>query len=149
MHITAIHYVMILMVLKYIRPILTPNGAMNDLVEEETAGSLTETLKDASVMAAQLSQHGGYHGHRHGRYGDRGGRCEDCGGPSGPSGHSGSSGSGNSPKSKCIYCKLTPILQLHAKSGIVHRWEKTTMSAFVSSVGSQDTSQSIVSPTNI
>jgi len=45
--------------------------------------------------------------------------------------------------------KLTAILQMHAESGNVLRREETTMSAFVSSAGSQATSKSIVSPTNV
>jgi hypothetical protein len=45
--------------------------------------------------------------------------------------------------------KLTAILQIHAESGNALRGEETTMSAFVSSEGSQDTSKSIASPTNV
>jgi len=45
--------------------------------------------------------------------------------------------------------KLTAILQMHAESGTALRREETTMSAFVSSVGFQDTSKSIASPTSI
>ena len=45
--------------------------------------------------------------------------------------------------------KLTAILQMHAESGNVLRREQTPMSAFVSSAGSQDTSKSIASPTNV
>ena len=45
--------------------------------------------------------------------------------------------------------KLTVILQLHAESGNALRREETAMSAFVSSAGSQDTSKSIASPTNV
>jgi len=45
--------------------------------------------------------------------------------------------------------KLTAILQMHAESGNALRKEETTMSAFVSSAGSQDTSKSIASPTNV
>ena len=44
--------------------------------------------------------------------------------------------------------KLTAILQMHAGSAYVHSREETMMSAFVSSVGSQDTSKLIVSPTS-
>jgi len=44
--------------------------------------------------------------------------------------------------------QLTAILQMHAGSAYVLRREETTMSAFVSSVGSQDTSKLIVSPTS-
>jgi len=45
--------------------------------------------------------------------------------------------------------KLTAILQMHAESGNALRREETMMSAFASSAGSQDTSKSIASPTNI
>ena len=45
--------------------------------------------------------------------------------------------------------KLTAILRMHAESGNALRREETTMSAFVSSAGSQDTSKSIASPTNV
>jgi len=45
--------------------------------------------------------------------------------------------------------KLKVILQMHAESGNVPRREETTMSAFISSAGSQDTSKSIASPTSI
>jgi hypothetical protein len=45
--------------------------------------------------------------------------------------------------------KLTAILQMHAESGNALRKEETMMSAFVSSAGSQDTSKSIASPTNV
>jgi hypothetical protein len=45
--------------------------------------------------------------------------------------------------------KLTAILQMHAESGNEFRREETPMSAFVSSAGSQDTSKSIASPTNV
>jgi len=44
--------------------------------------------------------------------------------------------------------KLTAILQMHAESGNVLSRKKTTMSAFVSTAGSHDTSKSIVSHTN-
>ena len=45
--------------------------------------------------------------------------------------------------------KLTAILQMHAESGNVLRREETTISAFASSAGSQATSKSIASPTNV
>jgi hypothetical protein len=45
--------------------------------------------------------------------------------------------------------QLTAILQMHAESGNALRREETTMTAFVSSAGSQDTSKSIASPTNV
>jgi hypothetical protein len=45
--------------------------------------------------------------------------------------------------------KLTAIRQMHAESGNALRREETTMSAFVSSVGSQAMSKSIASPTNV
>ena len=45
--------------------------------------------------------------------------------------------------------KLTAILQMHAESGNALRREETTMSAFVSSAGFQDTSKSIASPTSV
>jgi hypothetical protein len=45
--------------------------------------------------------------------------------------------------------KLTAILQTHAESGNAFRREDTLMSAFISSAGSQDTSKSIASPTNV
>jgi len=48
--------------------------------------------------------------------------------------------------------KLTAILQMHAGSGNAPRREETmeeTTSAFVSSAGSQATSKSIASPTNV
>ena len=45
--------------------------------------------------------------------------------------------------------KLTAILQMHAGSGNALRREETTMSAFASSAGSQVTSKSIASPTNV
>ena len=48
--------------------------------------------------------------------------------------------------------KLTAILQMHAGSRNAPRREETTeemTSAFVSSAGSQATSKSIVSPTNV
>jgi hypothetical protein len=44
---------------------------------------------------------------------------------------------------------LTAILQMHDESGNVLRREETTMRTFISSVGSQDTSKWIVSPTNV
>jgi hypothetical protein len=48
--------------------------------------------------------------------------------------------------------KLTAFLQMHAGSGNVPRRKETTeemTTAFVSSVGSQTTSKSIASPTNV
>jgi hypothetical protein len=45
--------------------------------------------------------------------------------------------------------KLTTIRQMHAECGNALRREETTMSAFVSCVGSQATSKSIASPTNV
>jgi hypothetical protein len=45
--------------------------------------------------------------------------------------------------------KLTAILQMHAGSGNALRREETMMSAFASNAGSQDTSKSIASPTNL
>jgi hypothetical protein len=45
--------------------------------------------------------------------------------------------------------KMTAILQMQAESGNALRMEETTMSALVSSAGSQDTSKSIASPTNV
>jgi hypothetical protein len=45
--------------------------------------------------------------------------------------------------------KLTTILQMHAESGNALRRKETTMSAFVSSAGFQDTSKSIASPTSV
>jgi hypothetical protein len=45
--------------------------------------------------------------------------------------------------------KLTAILQMHAESGNLLRREETTMSAFTSSAGSQATSKSTASPTNV
>ena len=48
--------------------------------------------------------------------------------------------------------KLTAILPMHAASGHAPRREETseqTMSTFVSSAGSQATSKSIASPTNV
>jgi hypothetical protein len=45
--------------------------------------------------------------------------------------------------------KLTAILQMHAESGNALRREETTTSAFASSAGSQATSNSTASPTNI
>jgi len=45
--------------------------------------------------------------------------------------------------------KLTAIQQMHAESGNALRREETTMSAFASSAGSQVTSKSIASPTNV
>jgi hypothetical protein len=52
-------------------------------------------------------------------------------------------------KGSAPIAKLTAILQIHAESGNALRREETTMSAFVSSAGSQDTSKSIASPTNV
>jgi hypothetical protein len=45
--------------------------------------------------------------------------------------------------------KLTATLQMHAESRNRLRREETTMSAFSSSAGSQATSKSIASPTNV
>jgi len=45
--------------------------------------------------------------------------------------------------------KLIAILQTHAESGNTLRREETTMSALASSAGSQVTSKSIASPTNV
>jgi len=45
--------------------------------------------------------------------------------------------------------KLAAIRQMHAESGNALRREETTMSAVVSSVGSQAMSKSIASPTNV
>jgi len=48
--------------------------------------------------------------------------------------------------------KLTAIIQMHAESGKVLRREETaeeTTSAFATSAGSQVTSKSIASPTNV
>jgi len=47
--------------------------------------------------------------------------------------------------------KLTTIVQMHAESANAHRREETTemMSTFTSSAGSQATSKSIASPTNV
>jgi len=55
-------YAMILMVLKYRRPLPTPEEAMYDLLEEATTASLTKKLGDASTGAAFFSQRAGYHG---------------------------------------------------------------------------------------
>jgi hypothetical protein len=45
--------------------------------------------------------------------------------------------------------KLTAIRQMHAEIGNVLSREETTLSTFVSSVGSQATSKSIVPPSNV
>jgi len=45
--------------------------------------------------------------------------------------------------------ELTAILQMQVESGNALRREATPMIAFVSSAGSQDTSKSIASPTNV
>jgi hypothetical protein len=45
--------------------------------------------------------------------------------------------------------KSIAIQQMHAESGTALRREETMMSAFLSSAGSQATSKSIVSPTNV
>jgi hypothetical protein len=52
-------YAMILIILKNRRPLPTPEDAMHDLLEEETAASLTNELGDASTWAALFSQRGG------------------------------------------------------------------------------------------
>jgi hypothetical protein len=49
-------YAMILLVLKYRRPLHTPKEAMHHLLEEETTTGLTKELGDASTWAALLSQ---------------------------------------------------------------------------------------------
>jgi hypothetical protein len=115
------------MVLKYRRPLPTPEEAMHDLLEEETTASLTKELGDASMGAALVTQRGGYCGRGQGRgHGGRGGRagcggrggrvgcggrggrggCGGCGGRGVHSGHSGSSGTRDSHESKCTYCKI-------------------------------------------
>jgi len=83
---------MILMVLKYRRPLPTSEEAMHDLLEEETTTGLTKGLGDASTGAAPSSQRGGYRGEGHG------------GG--GQGGQGGSAGWGDSHQSKCTYCKM-------------------------------------------
>ena len=55
-------YAMRLMVLKYRRPLPTPEEAMHDLLEEETTASLTKELGDVSLGAALFTQCGGYRG---------------------------------------------------------------------------------------
>jgi hypothetical protein len=45
---------MILMLLKYIRPLPTPEEAMHDLLEAKTTASLTKELQDASTEATLL-----------------------------------------------------------------------------------------------
>jgi len=55
-------YAMILMVLKYRRPLPTTEEAMYDLLEEETAARLTKELGDASIRSALFTQRGGYRG---------------------------------------------------------------------------------------
>jgi len=95
-------YVMISMVSKHRTPLPTPEEAMHDLLEEETATGLTKELGDASTGAALLSQRGSYRGPgRHGP-GGRGGR----GGRGGSGGSGGGGGSGDSHESKCTYCKI-------------------------------------------
>jgi len=88
-------YAMILMVLKYRRPLPTPEEAMHDLLQEDTTTGLNKELGDASTGATLHSQRGGYRG-----------RGRGCGGCSVRGGHSGSGGSGDSHESKCTYCKI-------------------------------------------
>jgi hypothetical protein len=52
-------------------------------------------------------------------------------------------------KVSALIAILTAILQIHAESGNALRREETTMSAFASSAGSQATSKSTASPTNV
>jgi hypothetical protein len=54
-------------------------------------------------------------------------------------------------KVSALIAKLTAILQMHAESANARRREETTemMSAFAASAGSQATSKSIASPTNV
>jgi len=92
-------WAMILMVLKHRRHLPTPEEAMHDLLEEESAASLTKELRDASMGAALFSQRGGY------RSRGRGG-CGRRGGHGGHGGYGGSSGTGDSHESKCTDCKI-------------------------------------------
>ena len=89
---------MILMLLKYRRPLPTPEEAMHDLLEEETTTGLTKELADASTGAALFSQCGGYR--------CRGRALGGCGGRGGRGGGGGSGGSGDSHESKCTYCNI-------------------------------------------
>jgi len=91
-------YAMILMLLKYRRPLPTPEEAMHDLLEEETTTGLTKELADASTGAALFSQCGGYR--------CRGRALGGCGGRGGRGGGGGSGGSGDSHESKCTYCNI-------------------------------------------
>jgi len=54
-------------------------------------------------------------------------------------------------KVSALISKLTAMLQMHVESANARRREETTemMSAFASSAGSQATSKSIASPTNV
>jgi len=52
-------YAMILMVLQHRKPLPTPEEAIHDLLEEETAASITKELGDASTGAALFTQRGG------------------------------------------------------------------------------------------
>jgi hypothetical protein len=90
-----LQYAMILMVVKHIRPLPTPEEAMHDFIAEETTTSATKELGDASVWAALVSQHGGY-----------GGRGRGCGGRGGHGRHGGSSGTGDNHESKCTHWKI-------------------------------------------
>jgi len=89
-------YAMILMLLKYRRPLPTPEEAMHDLLEEETTASLTKELGDSSIGTALLYQHSRFHGSDRGR--SRGRRER--------SGRSGHGGTEDSHESKCTYWKM-------------------------------------------
>lgn len=47
---------MIFFILNHTRPLRTPQEAMRNLLDEETAASLTKELGTASIRAALLSQ---------------------------------------------------------------------------------------------
>jgi hypothetical protein len=87
-------YAMILMVLRYRRPLPKPQEAMHDHLEEETTSAITKEHGDASTWAALFSPGGRYYGQGRGRrYG--------CGAHGGSGGHVESGGSGDSHECMC------------------------------------------------
>jgi len=132
---------MILMVLKHRWPLPTPEEAMHDLLENETTACRTRELEMhprgppfSLNVATSVAEAVGVVDAEHAV--DAVDTVEAVELES-------------ATQVSAPIAILTAILQMHAGSGNALRREETMMSAFASNAGSQDTSKSIASPTNL